>query len=170
MNLFIDTNKYLSLYALPRTELNELERLIEIVNDRRITLWLPKQVKDEFYRNREERLLQNCQKIDELIKKYNKEESFDINIPECDERLKIKLIDTQKAIADLKDQVKLFLEEIKQDYENKIKNQSFLADMIIGRLFSSATLIALEEQIFSDALTRSKLGNPRGRAVLWGIR
>jgi len=167
MNLFIDTNRYLNLYALSQTELKDLERLIELVDEGKITLWLPEQVKNEFYRNREERVLNYHQKIHKLIAEYDMEESSNPDIPECEQHLE-KIVEAQKTIIEEKNKIKTILERIKKDFEDKIKKSSFFADEIVERLFLSATGIPAEKKILDKAITRNNLGNPPGKTGSFG--
>ncbi|MEQ1761458.1 MAG: PIN domain-containing protein [Vicinamibacterales bacterium] len=53
LNLFIDTNVFLSFFHLTSEDLEELRKLSALVKDKRVTLWLPEQVIHEFRRNRE---------------------------------------------------------------------------------------------------------------------
>ena len=53
MNIFIDTNILLDLYHLSGPDLDELKKIIKLHQTAQIKIYLPGQVKDEFYRNRE---------------------------------------------------------------------------------------------------------------------
>jgi hypothetical protein len=53
MNLFIDTNIFLSFYHLSSDDLEELRKLGVLLDKKKVTLLLPKQVIDEYRRNRE---------------------------------------------------------------------------------------------------------------------
>jgi len=134
MNLFIDTNRYLTLYGLPLKELKELETLIELIQDKKITLWLPEQVKNEFYRNREERLLEYYKKIELLVKKFKDDIKELPNIPECEEYLG-NVDKAQKTIKNEKIKIKSILEEARKEFEDKIKKFSFFADDIVKGFF-----------------------------------
>ena len=50
--LFIDTNILLSFYHLSSDDLEELRKLIALIDTGQITLVVTEQVKDEFFRNR----------------------------------------------------------------------------------------------------------------------
>lgn len=53
MNLFIDTNIYLTFFHFSSDDLEELKKLIVVIKEGQINLILPDQVIDEFKRNRE---------------------------------------------------------------------------------------------------------------------
>ena len=56
MNLYIDTNIFLSFYHLSSDDLEELNKLTVLLDQNRLTLYLPKQVVDEFRRNRDSKI------------------------------------------------------------------------------------------------------------------
>ena len=56
MYLFIDTNILLSFYSLNQDDLAELNKIIEAIESKQITLLLTNQIVDEFNRNREQRI------------------------------------------------------------------------------------------------------------------
>ncbi|RQW22335.1 hypothetical protein EHS17_14655 [Rhodobacteraceae bacterium CH30] len=68
MNLFIDTNIFLSFFHLSNDDLDELHKLAVLLEEKQITLWLTEQVRDEFFRNREN-------KISEAVKKLSEQKS-----------------------------------------------------------------------------------------------
>ncbi len=51
-NLFIDTNTFLSFYHLTNEDLEELKKLVVLIDSSEIRLFVPQQVKNEFVRNR----------------------------------------------------------------------------------------------------------------------
>ena len=56
MNLFIDTNVLLSFYHLASDDLEELRKLSVLIDKDKIKLLLPRQVVNEFRRNRENKI------------------------------------------------------------------------------------------------------------------
>ncbi|WP_108397815.1 PIN domain-containing protein [Devosia submarina] len=53
LNLFIDTNVFLNFFHFSGEDLEELKKLTVLIDEGEIALWLPKQVCDEFHRNRD---------------------------------------------------------------------------------------------------------------------
>ena len=56
MNLFIDTNIFLSFYHLTSEDLEELRKLAVLLDQKKVTLYVTDQVIDEFRRNREAKI------------------------------------------------------------------------------------------------------------------
>jgi len=84
MNIFIDTNIYLSFYHLSDEDLEEIRKLSVLLEREEVWFWLPQQVKDEFFRNRENK----AQDAIKRLKDQNKKVSFPVfckNYPEFDE-------------------------------------------------------------------------------------
>jgi predicted nucleic acid-binding protein len=73
INLFIDTNVFLSFYHLTSEDLEELKKLTPLIDNEEIKLFLPDQVRDEFFRNR-------GAKIADAMKKL-KEAKFTLSFP-----------------------------------------------------------------------------------------
>src|SRR5438093_13660560 len=53
MNLFVDTNTFLSFYHFSSDDLDQLRKVIDLIKSGQIRLILPEQVRDEFWRNRD---------------------------------------------------------------------------------------------------------------------
>ena len=56
MNIFIDTNIYLTFYHYSIDDLEELKKLLAALRDPSLTLYLPEQTILEFKRNRESKI------------------------------------------------------------------------------------------------------------------
>lgn len=56
VHVFIDTNVFLNFYSFPDDKSSVLDELIKILGADKINLHLPKQVEDEFWRNRESKI------------------------------------------------------------------------------------------------------------------
>lgn len=55
-NLFLDTNTYLSFYHYSSDDLEELRKLAVLLQQKKLVLCLPRQVVDEFRRNRDAKI------------------------------------------------------------------------------------------------------------------
>ena len=165
IHLFIDTNRYLPLYEFKKERLEEIEKLINSIRENKVTLWLPEQVKNEFDRKREDWLLGVYKKIEKLIPKNDNFESP--NIPESEDELN-KIRQIHETINDNKAKINSIVEDIKNKFEIKIKDGSFLADKIINNLFSSAKFIPYDETVIKKAFRRFDLGNPPGKKSSYG--
>ncbi|GJL49771.1 MAG: hypothetical protein NPIRA01_09980 [Nitrospirales bacterium] len=150
MHLFIDTNVFLSFYHLTSDDLEELRKLSVLIEKDEITLYLPKQVVDEFRRNREG-------KIADAIKRLN-DQKLNLNFPQlCKDYSEFsKLRDLQK---DYEIQHSILLKSINADVESN----TLKADKIIKDLFTKALSIETTRALVAKARLRMEIGNPPGK-------
>ncbi|BDU35747.1 PIN domain-containing protein [Vibrio nigripulchritudo] len=150
MNLFIDTNVFLSFYHLSNDDLEELHKLTVLLEKGEVKLWLPKQIKDEFYRNRENKISDAIKKLKEQKQKRQFPQICKDypEYPEISELLKTY----DKAISGL---IKKVTDDVT---ERKLK-----ADQQIAELFSKATVIETTTELVEKARFRMSVGNPPGK-------
>lgn len=150
MNIYIDTNIYLSFFHLTGEDLEELNKLVVLLKQKKVKLYLPQQTKDEFYRNREV-------KIADAIKRL-KEQRLNLQFPAMckDYKHYAKLRDLQKDYES--QHADLLTDMLKDIDERKLK-----ADTLIEQLFGLATLIDNDEDIVNAARLRMDVGNPPGK-------
>jgi predicted nucleic acid-binding protein len=151
VHLFIDTNIFLNFFAYSKDDLDQLQKLVELLRVRRVKLYLTQQVVDEFYRNRETKLAESLAGFNQW--KATTCPSFMLPLEEYD---------------DYKTQAKLFekahralLAKAKADAESN----TLLADDIFLELRKIATLIPTEPKNYEAALQRFNLGNPPGKGT-----
>jgi hypothetical protein len=167
IHLFIDTNRYLALYGFPRNKLKEIGKLIELIKEKKILLYVPEQVENEVTRKREEYLIGISKRIEKL-NLSTKEENLSL-IPECEDQLKR----IQELHQKNQTEIKSLIESMKIEFNNKIKKKTFQVDGFINTLFSLAIRIPYEAEIINKAYIRYDLGNPPGKngsygdAVIW---
>ena len=151
MNLFIDSNIFLSFYYLTNEDLDELEKLTALLKRKNLTLYLTEQVRDEFARNRE-------RKIDEAMKKLRKHR-FNLEFPHiCTgyseyETLRDGLLECDNAHKTLMDRL-----------EGDIESEELAADKIIAEVFSFARCTNTTPALIDRARVRKEVGNPPGKA------
>ena len=155
MNLFIDTNILLGFYHLSNEDLDELKKLSVVVEQKEITLYLPKQVIDEFERNRDS-------KISDALKKFNDEKLNDQFPQICKEYDEYNTM--REAISQFKQAKSALLNNLTID----IEKQNLKADNIIKELFDIATIIDIIPEILERAKTRYDLGSPPGKGKKYG--
>ncbi len=63
--LFHDTNVFLSFFHFADDDLESLRQLIELVKDQDVVLLLPKQVRQEFDRNRDGKVLEAVKALED---------------------------------------------------------------------------------------------------------
>ncbi|MDX1949900.1 MAG: PIN domain-containing protein [Rickettsiales bacterium] len=150
MNLFIDTNIFLSFYHLTNEDLSELEKLLKLIKDKEIDLYITEQVIDEIARNR-------ANKIKEKFEAF-KNEKFKLQVPsyckDYEEYHKIKEI--------LKDCERLHSEMLKK-IQSDIEKSQLKADILIRKLSECAKKIERTSDIIEKAKIRIELGNPPGK-------
>jgi len=150
MDLFIDTNIYLSFYHLTNEGLDELEKVFVLQKYGKLSLWLPQQVENEFSRNREV-------KIADALKRF-KEEKLNNQIPQMVKGYPeySALTDAVKNFNSAKDTI---LEKLKAD----IADRTLAADKIIEEIFKKANRIEHSKELMDLAQSRSTRGNPPGK-------
>ena len=150
MNIFIDTNILLSFYHLSSDDLEELKKLIVLLQQNKVVLWLPEQTVIEFKRNR-------ANKIADALKKLQ-EQRLNMQFPqlakEYEEYLKLK-----KSLKESDEVFNKLIENIRKD----IENQNLKADQIIQELISLAKEIKTSSTIIEKARFRYDIGNPPGK-------
>ncbi|CAD0363729.1 hypothetical protein CFBP498_49310 (plasmid) [Xanthomonas hortorum pv. vitians] len=150
INVFIDTNILLNFYSFSEDKSSHLENLTKLVGPDQIIVHLPKQVEDEFWRNRES-------KIYTVVTEFNKAKpaaSIPNHMREMDTAIQYKAaLDTAAAA-----QKKLVgnvlglaaLEDLEVDHR-------------IRALFAASVKHDDCEMALSRAITRMHKGNPPGK-------
>jgi predicted nucleic acid-binding protein len=150
ITLFIDTNVLLSFYHLTSEDIEELKKLVALVEKKQIDLIVPRQVEDEFWRNRGAKIADAMKKLREA--KFNA--SFPAFSKDYDEYAEIRnlLKKADKLHADL-------VGKIVAD----AKDTSLKADEVVTGLFKKATKPEFDDDHYLNALRRVRLGNPPGK-------
>jgi predicted nucleic acid-binding protein len=150
LNLFIDTNVFLSFYHLTNDDLEELHKLTILIEKGEITLWLTEQVKDEFKRNREN-------KISDAIKKL-KEQKTKPQFPQI-----CKDYEEYPQIRELHDQYSKKLGVLINKVIDDVSARTLKADEKISELFGKAQIIDTTDELISKARLRMDVRNPPGK-------
>ena len=56
LNLYLDANIYLSFYHYSEDDIDELDKLLVLLEEKKVILYLPEQTRNEFLRNRENKI------------------------------------------------------------------------------------------------------------------
>ena len=151
INLFIDTNIWLSLYHFTKDDLSQFEKLKDCIG-KSINLFIPRQIYDEIIRNRENKIkvamkefVFEAPKYPVFAKGYEEFDSFN------KEMIKIESIhkNWEKKI------------------ENDIVNENLPADKTISEFFNEKDMICCDELI-NLAYNRYRMGNPPGKDNKYG--
>lgn len=150
VNLFIDTNVFLSFYHLTNDDLEEIHKLTVLIEKKEVTLWLTQQVIDEFNRNREN-------KISDAFKKL-KEQNSKPQFPQI-----CKDYEEYNEIRELHKSYLQKLASLTKKVSDDINARTLKADEKIKELFEKAKLIETSEEIVKKARFRMDVRNPPGK-------
>ena len=154
MNLFIDTNIFLSFFHYSKEDLEELKKILVLIERKKVHLYLPTQVVDEFRRNRESKILDALRTL-----RNNSSGGF----PQiCIQHPEFKKL--QLAFEKYQQIKSRLIEEM----ETSLKEETFDADKLINELFGKSERIDCLPPLFSRAEQRVKSGNPPGKAGSYG--
>jgi hypothetical protein len=155
MNLFLDSNIWLSFYFYSREEIEAFWKLADLMEEGWVTLFLPQQVRDEVRRNRD-RVVANA------LEPLTAVETT-LEIPRLGEEheeaeaLRRALLEYRQARARL-------LDRILEDYGRR----DLPADRFIDRLFGAARPVPVTDDVLARARARYDLGNPPGKEGSYG--
>ncbi|MBW8050093.1 MAG: hypothetical protein FVQ77_07100 [Cytophagales bacterium] len=155
INLYIDTNIYLTFFHFTNEDLEELKKLIALINTGNIKLFLPEQTKNEFYRNREVKVSDSLDKL--RASKLNNQ--FPKICQTYDEFGLMK-----KAIKQFETNKTKLLQKLQHDAET----ETLMADDVLSQLLSKATFIETSVEILNSAIVRYDIGNPPGKDKSYG--
>jgi len=155
MNLFIDTNIYLSFYHFTDDDLEELKKLLLVIEDGNIKLFVTNQVVNEYKRNRETKIADAIQRM--------KDQQIYKQFPQICKGYK-EYKELRKAIISYERNRNELISKLLADIQNKRLG----ADKIISELFEKATQIDETNAIVKIASHRCDLGNPPGKKGSYG--
>ncbi len=155
MNLFIDTNIFLNFYNLSEDDLESLKQIAIMIESKKINLYIPDQVKIEFFKNRDK-------VISEALKRI-KDSSISPNASQ--------IVKSHKNYNQLIDSLKQYEKvrvEIYKDVFDEAKHSKLAADILVNRIFHSSKLLESTEDIIEQAKRRHDLGLPPGKGNKFG--
>lgn len=133
MNIFLDTNIFLSFYHLSSDDLEELKKLAVLAREGKVNLFLPDQVIDEFKRNR-------AAKIADALKRLE-DHKFGPAIPQMAKQYKeFGLL--REAERQASQHHSMIVEKIRED----AAANSLEADFVIEELFEVANTIETTDE------------------------
>ena len=155
MNLYLDTNVYLTFFHFTDEDLKELKKLIVLIKTGNIILYLPEQTLNEFDRNREVKIADSIKRI--------KESKFDNKYPRIAHSYS-EYSKMQAAIKIFQQNKNKLLEQLQHDAEN----EALKADDVLNQLFEKAKFIETKDDILKLAVDRYNSGNPPGKGKSYG--
>ena len=141
LNVFIDTNIFLDFYSLSEKSIEELSKLIKLIEDEEIQIILSQNVIDEFHKNRIKKIYDTTSSLDKanqlplptLLKQYKEE---------CEE--------FRKAQTALKEKFILLKDKLIED----VKTENLSADRLIQNIFNHSKIIEVKNTLFYRAQQR----------------
>lgn len=162
MHVFIDTNILLNFFHFTKDEVDALNDVFATHQHGSATVHLTEQVRDEFLRNREN-------KIKDAIKKF-KEVRFTAQLPSF-----MKSYDEYETIRKLSVELQRHAKSIMEKAEVDIAARNLLADHLIKDIFEKSQPVETTAAFFSAASMRMAIGNPPGKnssigdAINWTV-
>jgi hypothetical protein len=150
VNLFIDTNVFLSFFHLTSEDLEELRKLSALVSEKRVRLCLPEQVVHEFERNREA-------KIQDALR-HLREQRLNLQFPAI-----CKGYDEYNELRRLQREYEAQHTALLNRLNESVRAETLHADEVISELFGAATVLPTTDDLVALARRRSELGNPPGK-------
>lgn len=150
ITLFIDTNIWLSFFHFSTDDLEELRKLVVLIEHSELRLLVPNQVIDEFRRNRESKIADALRKL--------KEQKLNLEFPQ--------ICKDYEEYAELRESQKRYAQrhaELIRRLTDASVAQTLRADEIINALFTAGELIPTSEELIQRARQRVELGNPPGK-------
>ena len=153
--VFIDTNVFLNFYSFSKDHLDKLKILVHLIKESKIKLILPRQVIDEFNRNREGKLKETLDYLDSFKTRFRSPTT-------CHDFSEMKEI--QKKI----DKSRELSVKVKTKLLKQINEKTLSADKLISDIFSISDIKDISDELFNRAKRRFDLGNPPGKNKSYG--
>lgn len=155
IHLFIDTNVYLKFYHYSNDDLEELNKLLVLLDNDKVELYLPEQVINEFERNRDNKLA-------DALKTFNLNK-ISTQFPQfCKEYREYDIL--KKIMRDYEHEKQILLKNVML----AIDTSSLKADKTIDLLFKKAKVIDITPELVEKSKLRFDLGNPPGKNKSYG--
>lgn len=162
VNLFIDTNILLSFFHLSSDDLEELKKLVELVRTNAVRLHLPQQVKDEFLRNRDNKIFDALKRL--------QEQKLNLQFPQI-----CRDYEDYKSLRDAQDKYERAHSALLRKLRADIDSEGLKADHVVHELFAATGVYATSAEAYGYARYRADVGNPPGKngslgdAINWEV-
>ncbi len=150
MNVFIDTNILLNFFHFTADELDGLNNVFASQEQGAAMVHLTDQVRDEFRRNRESRIIDALKRFGQLEPSVQLP-SFMRGYEEYDE------------IRELAGALSEKLKAIRQKATDDIRRKNLTADHLIGDIFERSAITQTSSAVYDSARMRMDIGNPPGK-------
>lgn len=152
INVFIDSNIWLSLYDFSNDDLDQFHKLRDLL-EKDVNILLPTTVCDEVMRNRENKVLN-------VLKQFQPCRNQIPNI--------LKGYDEYSDLKGKMDDLRTLQEKLITKVKNDVANNETHADTVIGEIFEKIHKLDCSLQIMEEAKARFDCGNPPGKDKSYG--
>lgn len=149
-HLFIDTNVLLNFFAYSKDDLEQLDKLVQLVHAKTIKLYLTEQIVNEFSRNRDAKLAESFAKF--RFPAVSGTPSFMLSLHEWKPYM--------KALNAFEKAHSLLVKAAKE----AASKRDLAADKIFASLVEETKVIEISDELYKAAKRRHRLGNPPGKA------
>lgn len=150
ITLFIDTNVLLSFYHLSSDDIEELKKLVALVENNQVELIFTEQVRDELKRNRSGKIADALRGL--------RAAKFELSYP-----VFAKSYEEYKTLRELLKKADQAHSELLKKIDDDAESSTLSADPIVSDLFAKARVLEITDDIYLRALRRVRLGNPPGK-------
>jgi hypothetical protein len=157
MNIFIDANVFLSFYEASADALLELSKIEAVIKAGKASLWLPDQVKREFWKNREG-------SIAAALREFEKSAGLG-SVPRL-----VREHTEFKQLTELAGAAEKKKAEIVAHVKEEVAKEETAADKEVRRLFALAKEIDTSGEIVAEAHERALRRSPPGKQDALGDR
>lgn len=154
MNIFVDANVLLGFYSLSPADLEELRKLVALIKNKKIVLWMPVQAMDECRRNRT-KVVAEARKV-----------LADTRIRSSLPAIASALPERKEAEESLK-KAHIAHSALLRALDEKISSRELEADLLIEELFTLAANLETDG-LLQVARDRRDLRRPPGKASSLG--
>ncbi len=158
--ILIDTNIYLEYFRMSSATTSSLEWLLDSLEKERLDLILPKQIEDEYWRNKQSTINQARKEIINQLPQKPKLPSPVKNLPEA------------KKVEEFYSKFKKSFDRLVKKYDKEFKKKT-KTEELIEKIFDKAERVADNPKIIKKAYYRYLKGNPPGKnksfgdAIIW---
>ncbi|MDB3936202.1 PIN domain-containing protein, partial [Granulosicoccus sp.] len=145
----------LNFFALSNNDLEELRKLVSLIDSNDIELIFTEQVLDEFHRNRDGKIAEAIRKLDDQKLKHQ----FPVM---CRDYL------AYKDLREIGKEYDKKLKSLKNSLIRDAKQSQLKADLLIDDILSRSKICRRTDEIVKLASLRVKLGNPPGKNGSYG--
>ncbi len=164
MRLIIDANIFLNFYRQSPQSYKTIDALVDLLDNPNIKLVIPKQIRDEFERNKESTAYEFIKALENNTKQEIREPSF---LSKDSKIAKIK--DLIKKVSKIRTQIII-------DYKERIDNTKSKINLSLEKIFSLGIEAPENNEITQRAYFRTLVGNPPrkgnhtfGDAIIWEL-